>query len=229
MIAGVDGASRGWVAVICDDDLTNPTPRFVKTLKELPRSLSVVAVDIPMGLPETGTRAADRLARQLLGEPRRRSVFPCPIRSVLGAASWEEACRRSERVDGRRLSRQTYAILPKIEEADALIRSDSWARRTFHEVPPELSFARWAGAPMIHQKKTPAGRQERHRVIATVFGSDAFSTALAAIRGNGVATDDLADAFALVWTAWRILHGKAQRLPEEQTVDEEGIPMHIWV
>lgn len=228
MIAGVDGTSQGWVAVLCDDDLGNPTARFVKKLIELPRSLRVVAVDVPIGLPEKGSRDADRLARQVLGEPRRRSVFPCPIRTVLGAPSWEEACSRTEHADGRRVSKQTFAILQKIEEADAFVRSELWARPVFHEVHPEVSFAKWSGAPMVHRKKSPAGREERRWVIATVFGPDALKTALAAIRGNRVASDDMADAFAAVWSAWRILHGKAEKLPKEQAVDGKGLPMHIW-
>jgi len=47
VIAGVDGAAPGWVAVLCDDDLGRPPARFVKKLRELPHSLRVVAVDVP--------------------------------------------------------------------------------------------------------------------------------------------------------------------------------------
>jgi predicted RNase H-like nuclease len=228
MIAGVDGTSNGWVAVLCEDDLSNPTPLFLKKLIALPRSLRMLAIDIPIGLPDKGSRDADRLARLLLGEPRRRSVFPCPIRSVLGASSWEDACSRTERADGRRVSKQTYAILQKIIEADAFVRSSSWGLAIFREVHPEVSFAKWSGAPMVHNKKSSAGREERRRVIATVFGADAFQTAVASIRGNSVGSDDLADAFAAVWSACRILHGKAEKFPNEQAVDGMGLPMHIW-
>ena len=35
MIAGVDGITRGWVAVTCNDDLSDPHGRFVDEL--LPR------------------------------------------------------------------------------------------------------------------------------------------------------------------------------------------------
>lgn len=227
MIAGVDGTSRGWVAVFCDDDLGRPEARFLEKLADLPRTLRVVAVDVPMGLPDRGGREADRLARLALGEPRRRSVFPCPPRCVLGAAGWEEACARSERNDGRRLSKQTFAILPKIGEADALLRSEEWARRCLYEVHPELSFALWSGAPMRYRKKSPAGREERRRLIAELFGSAAFAGAREAVRGHGVATDDLADAFAAAWSAWRIFDGSAERYPEKRVVDGEGLVMQI--
>lgn len=228
MIAGADGTSKGWVAVVCDDDLGKPTACFVNALAELPRTLRVVAVDVPMGLPERGCRDADRLARKALGEPRRRSVFPCPIRSVLGARSWEDACARTERVDGRRVSKQTFGILQKIEEADGLVRSESWARRLLYEVHPELSFAKMSGTPMEYSKKSQAGRAERRRIITDVFGPGTFEAALATVRGNHVASDDLTDAFAAVWSAWRILHCQAEKLPAERTVDGKGLPMHIW-
>jgi len=231
MIAGVDGTSQGWIAVLCDDDLGNLRACFIERLTELPHELRVAAVDVPMGLPDRGAREADHRARQALGEPRRKSVFPCPIRPALGAHLWEEACTRTERVEGRRISKQTFGILRKVEETDRLIRSESWARRIFHEVHPELSFAKWAGRPMTYKKKHPAGREERLKLLNDVIGPRAFETALETIRGHYIARDDLADAFAAVWTASRIVKGNAERLPERwpEPVDSKGVSMHIWV
>ena len=62
----------------------------------------------------------------------------------------------------------------------------------------------------------------------SLFGTDALKKALAAIRGNYVASDRLADAFAAVWSAWRILQGTADKFPEEQILDGKGLPMRIW-
>jgi len=227
MIAGVDGTRRGWIAVVCKDDLSSPHAVCLDRLNDLPRRLRVVAVDIPVGLSDKGPREADRLARKALG-PRRSSVFPTPVRAVLGAASWQEACNRNERADGRRVSKQTFAILPKISEADAFVRSVPWARRTLYEVHPELAFATLAGAPMAHAKKSPEGRAERLAVISATFGRGAFDEAYAHVRGPRVGWDDLADAFALAWTAARIRAGRAKSLPSQHTVDGEGLPMHIW-
>lgn len=228
MIAGVDGTPEGWVVIVSDDRLDNANAFHVNRLGELPRDLQVVAVDVPIGLPEKGARDADRLARKALGEPRRRSVFPSPVRPVLGARSWKEACARTERADGRRVSKQTFAILPKVVEADEFVRSDSWARRIVHEVHPELSFAKWAGAPMVHRKKSPAGREERLGLIAATFGPGVFEMARESLRGHHVRTDDLADAFAALWTAARIRACKADTFPPERTVDAEGVAMQIW-
>ena len=155
-------------------------------------------------------------------------MFPTPVRAVLGERSWEEACARHERVDGRRVSKQTFGILGKIAEADAFLRSSRWARRTLYEVHPELSFARWAGAPMRHPKKSAEGRVERLALIASTFGARVFDDARRAVRGQQVGSDDLADAFATLWTAARIRAGTAERRPPDRAVDRAGLPMVIW-
>jgi predicted RNase H-like nuclease len=81
---------------------------------------------------------------------------------------------------------------------------------------------------MKHRKKSLAGREERQELIARTFGSSAFARAKESIRGQYVAADDLADAFAAAWTAFRILDDTAERLPEAKQVDRKGVPMHIW-
>ncbi len=228
MIAGVDGTSQGWIVVLCGLDLRGLRGLFIQQLRDLPRDVEIAAVDVPIGLPGRAHREADLLARKSLGEPRRRSVFPCPLRATLGARSWEEACERTEQIDGRRVSRQTFGILRKIEEADEFVRSDAWACRTIYEVHPELSFAKWSGAPMVYGKKSPAGRDERCRLIAATFGPDAFATVRQSVRGNQVGSDDVMDAFAAVWTASRIRAGTAEPFPVDRVLDTENVPMQMW-
>jgi predicted RNase H-like nuclease len=211
LIAGVDGTSTGWIALVLDGDHGSLRGMPIKRLSELPRDLRVAAVDIPIVLQDRGERESDRLARKALGTPRGSSVFPSPIRAILGARTWDEACEISERMDGRRISKQSFAILPKVAEADALVRSDPWARQVLYEVHPELSFAKWSGAPMVHSKRTVAGRQERQELIAATYGSGSFSSMWASLRGHGIKADDLADAFAALWSASRILKGEAER------------------
>jgi predicted RNase H-like nuclease len=51
---------------------------------------------------------------------------------------------------------------------------------------------------------------------------------LSCVGGGGVAADDIADAFAALWTANRLFAGIAQRLPSHAIRDSHGLPMHIW-
>jgi NAD(P)-dependent dehydrogenase (short-subunit alcohol dehydrogenase family) len=60
------------------------------------------------------------------------------------------------------VSRQAYALRPRILELDALARTDPHRLR---EVHPELSFATLAGAPLPHPKRTWAGAALRRRLL----------------------------------------------------------------
>lgn len=116
--------------------------------------LSVIAIDIPIGLPDTGRRRADLLVRKDVG-PRWASVFMTPVRPALEACNYESANAFSLRLAGEGISRQAFALQPKI------LQVDRWVRQTRHrvvEVHPEASFAQLAGAPLEARKSTWARR-----------------------------------------------------------------------
>jgi predicted RNase H-like nuclease len=196
------------------------TPRVsvVHSFRELIRrvrrdELALVAVDIPIGLPESGRRACDVQARGRLG-PRRSSVFPAPPRSVLGCStSWEQANARSRGLDGRGLPRQVFNLLPKIGEVDAGL-SASLQRRVF-EAHPELSFSVLAGRHLAHGKRTRAGQRDRAGLLRIAVAPIA-----------GAAIDDVLDAYALLWTARRVARGVEGRLGDG-TRDGRGLLMEI--
>ncbi len=229
-VCGVDGCRGGWVAIVRDLDSGAVTCRLFRSFAELVQwrpPPEVVAVDIPIGLPDAGPRECDREARRLLGRPRASSVFPAPIRAVLDAHSHAEASRRRQRVEGRRLSIQTWLIVPKIREVDAVLRQEPSLRARVREAHPEVSFFFLrGGAPMAHGKRSAAGREERRRALVRVFGA-AVPRALARRRQLGSAADDVLDAFAVLWTAERVVCGTARRLPATPPRDRCGLAMEI--
>jgi predicted RNase H-like nuclease len=181
--------------------------------------LDAVAIDIPIGLPARGPRAADVLARSRLG-PRRSSVFPAPARAVLGATDYGEACARSRAACGKALSKQLFHILSKIQEADDAVTPGLQDR--IAEMCPELSFAVMAGAPMAHAKSTPAGQRERRDALAGVFADAARHTDA---PPRGARHDDVLDAFAGAWSARRLAAGSHLRLGGE--ADATGRRMEV--
>lgn len=87
-------------------------PDFARDFGDAIRALpaeTTVAVDMPIGLTESGPRDCDRVARRLLGWPRRCSVFSAPVRSVLGIGDDREACDAHRAVGRRGMSRQAFA------------------------------------------------------------------------------------------------------------------------
>ena len=135
---GVDGCRSGWFYFELQG--SNYTYGVVSNLAELVEGASSgdsILVDIPIGLRDSDSvpRVWDQEARRILG-PRASSVFPAPIRSILGAATYQEALAEARRLTGKGVSRQGYAILPKIAEVDELMRSEE-ARAVIREVHPE--------------------------------------------------------------------------------------------
>ena len=228
-LVGVDGCPGGWLAVI--EQRSGPIvarafESFAEILEAMPSS-AWIGVDIPMGLPDAGARECEREARQILGRQRMSSVFSAPLRRCLAATSYQEACGIRARIEGKKMSRQAYGILPKIREVDRLLRRDPRLQRRVVEVHPEVSFAIWNGGhAMKHSKKSLPGRAERCALIERVWPG-MVDRARESLRGKGCARDDLVDAFAALWTLRRWVVGKALILGDPTCEDRHWLVMRI--
>ena len=229
-VAGVDGCRAGWMLAAMElhsGSVTFDVLSHVGDLWSRAWSLAVVAIDIPIGLPATGPRSCDVEARRLLG-PRRSSVFPAPIRAALGAGSRAEADEITRRMAGKGVSAQAWGLNPKIREVDALLASSESARRTLVEVHPELSFRCWnGGVPMRAAKKTPEGLQERLALCEPWLGGQLLERARGGRPRSALASDDILDAVAALWSARRIFQGVAETIPAAAPSDAAGLPMRI--
>jgi predicted RNase H-like nuclease len=226
VVAGIDGAPGGWVVVTVggDDDAADVrlVPDLLGVMAQIDAgTLTAVAIDIPIGLAADGARRADVEARQRLG-PRRSSVFPAPVRSVLAATTYEEACFLSRAACGKAISKQLFNILPKIREVDTLVTPQR--QRRLFEMSPELSLAVLAGAPMAHPKTTPAGRAERIEALGRVFDAEEIERHLSRAP-RGAQRDDVLDALAGAWTARR--RAAAQHLQLGGDLDARGLRMEV--
>lgn len=221
MIAGLDGCRDGWLAAIEEHGVTRlQVLTSLESLFEDPELIAAV-IDVPIGLPDTGPRTCDLEARQLLRAPRASSVFPAPLRSMLLAHDQEEASRIRFAVEGKRCSVQLAAILPKIREIDNLLSPERQLK--VREGHPEVSFAIMnGGRSMSHPKRRAAGRQERISVLA-----DHFPDLLAALTRFGRFQEDAIDAYAMLWTARRLVRQTSRTLSEARSVDRRGLRMEI--
>jgi predicted RNase H-like nuclease len=207
-VAGVDGCRAGWVAFKVELPSLATSVELVdvpKLLKSRPNELLCLAIDIPIGLLDC-SRACDKEARKLLGQPRGTSVFAAPCRAALSAATHAAASEINRKRTGRGLSQQAFGIVPKIKQVDEEMTSDSqsWA----FEIHPEVCF--WAlnqHQPMKHNKKTKEGAAERVAVIRPVFPEIERHLAN---RLSRVGADDLLDAAAAAWTALRWHRNEAE-------------------
>jgi predicted RNase H-like nuclease len=213
-VLGVDGCPGGWVGALVLRDEVTWYAGSLASLLLLPAS--IVAVDVPMGLPSDGTRrACDLLAAARLGA-RRSSVFPAPPRAVLGATSHAEASALSRAAGSVGVSIQTWNIVPKIREA-AAVRDDRLI-----EVHPELSFRALTRDP-LPSKKTAPGRTARLAALRTWLPG----LELPSPRPGRAAVDDCLDALVCARTGLRWQAGNAEVLGG--ALDPTGQVMRIVI
>jgi predicted RNase H-like nuclease len=222
IVAGADGCPTGWVVCRRDGDGTLDI-KVVKALADACEGLSVLAVDMPIGLCETPRpgRACEAEARALL-PGKASSVFPSPCRPALACTSHADANATSKAL-GLGLNQQTYHLFPKLREVDSLLRSKRDLCRIIHEAHPELAFARMnGGKPVLSKKRKPEGYEERLKLLAR-HGFECTVDRL-----PGAARDDILDAIAVCRTATLIAAGTATRLGPAEGRDRYGLAMHIW-
>ena len=264
---GVDGCPGGWFYVALDatGEWCCGLVDSLREIVERAGGQDRVFVDIPIGLPDEGNpepRQCDLEARWLLnrdqqsgkplpdGERRGGSVFPAPARETLDAENYREACNLNKDVTSKRtsdkkgvgLSRQAFALIPRIREANELLcQSDNVlkdkVRKIVCEVHPELCFWALNGKhPMKHNKKQLRGRDERLAVLQSYWPNAKFAPIWGKIcelyPRKQVAYDDIADAMVAAVTA---RGDPSQRVPTnplppaDPPRDTKGLPMQmIW-
>lgn len=165
-VAGVDGCKAGWVAVL--RNLTDPEATQLHVFAEFARLLDfepflkVIAVDMPIGLPErigAGGRGPEKSVRPKLGQ-RQSSVFSLPSRAAVFTEDYRDACAVALKTSepSKSISKQAFYLFPKIREIDALMTPGLETR--LYEVHPELAFWRLnGGREMSLPKKDQKPRQ----------------------------------------------------------------------
>ena len=209
-VAGVDAAGGGWAVVVLEGERAYAF-RCQTFADALLVDAEVVAVDIPIGLPESPPRAADVAARRFVGA-RASSVFPTPVRGVLEAATYAEARAKAVELTGKSVSAQSYALRHRILEVDEHARSDD----RVIEVHPEVSFSELARRPLLSKHRTD-GLAER-RALLEEAGIELPEEVAR------IAEPDLLDATVAAWSARRYAQGEAVPLPG----NHEGRIGAIW-
>jgi predicted RNase H-like nuclease len=224
-VLGIDACKPGWIGVTLDDGGTSAY--FSTQVSDLAGQaqadgpILVVAIDMPIGLPDRGRRAADVLARAAVG-PLRSSVFMTPVRAALEADDHRSAVAVNRKLAGEGISVQAFGLKTK------LFQVESWVREAGYrvvEVHPEVCFAQLAGAPLSLRKATWAGAERRRDLLAHAGVTLAGDLGVA---GRAAAVDDVLDAAVAAWTARRVARGEARSMPDPPEAFTDGLPCAIW-
>ena len=235
-LAGVDGCPGGWIAAFLrptgEEVRIAVVPRFADVLAE---ARGIVAVDMPIGLPERvgrGGRAAENAVRPLLGA-RQSSVFSVPSRAAIYAADYATACTAALSTSDppRKVSKQLFNIAPKIREIDWLLRADAALAPRVFEVHPELAFWRLNGEHALSEPKKVKSRCYEPglaRRCSLLVAAGLPLDVVDAPAPKGAGPDDLLDALACAVVARRLDDGTARPFPDPPPRDAYGLPMAIW-
>ena len=248
VLAGIDGCSAGWVVALADEDFNSFTLRQISSITDLfsdGNAPSIIAIDMPIGLPErTGPkgRTPERLVRSYLGE-RQSSVFSIPSRSAVYAGVDPEepderkryirACdvARSTSAERRAVAKQGFNIFPKIVEIDLFLQGRRDLVDRLFEVHPEVAFCQMNGWKAVSEPKKikgkvwPPGIKFRTLLLAKEgIPPDVIDIPLP----KPVGRDDWVDALAALVVARRHARGNAVSFPSPPEVDGRGIPIAIW-
>lgn len=222
LIAGVDGISGGWIAAIEHRGGSTELECFSAFSALLSRGFDLLVVDIPIGLPTASSRDCDVEARRRIGK-RRNSVFPAPIREMLSASDHSGACAARGRYDGKRCSKQLSSIIPKIREVDESMEPALQGR--VREGHPEFSFTLMNGnMPMSFYKGTREGEAERLQLLQKYFSEIHIN--LAKLSSRSLRTDAI-DAYALLWSARRVISKRGDSIPALPQLDARGLRAEI--
>jgi predicted RNase H-like nuclease len=222
VVLGVDGDKRGWVGIVLIDGgfASAHLLASLDEVLEITPAPAAVAIDMPIGWCE-GLRVADTLLRARL-PGKSSSVFNSPPAAVREAISHEDASARATAATGKGISRQSWALIPKIEEATAFSRTSGLLVVEAH---PELSFASMGEeGPVLASKSTWSGHRERLRRLAQVGIDLPDDLGLAGAAG----VVDVLDAAAVAWSANRVADGTAFSLSAPLEIDEDGTQVAVW-
>lgn len=219
-VVGCDAAGKpGWVGVLVDDDgFVAARTGSLREIIEWAEPVDAIGVDIPIGHVPGGVRQADVEARKFVG-PRSSSVFAAPPREALDTETYAEANETLVASGMPMLSRQAWALVPKINEAADVAAVDA---RVF-EVHPEVSFCELAGTHLPWSKKSWNGLLQRRQLL--VSAGIVLPDVIPEVRG--AVADDVLDAAVVAWSARRIARGESRTLPDPPE-ESGGRRVAIW-
>lgn len=217
-VLGVDGWRGAWVGALLDGrSVTLLALPDVTAVLAVP-DVDLVAIDMPIGLSDDGARACDVDARKRLGRAG-SSVFPAPLRPVLDATDYVDACSISVQASGRALSKQAWNLVPAIRALDDALGQPPTDRVV--EVHPELAF-RHLDRTVVDPKVTARGLIQRLAALRPHMDVDAALLEAPPL----VPAVDALDACAAAWSARRLADGRGECVGDGAT-DARGRPMRI--
>lgn len=229
---GVDGCRGGWIAAVIEQEEVRieKYPDMDKLITQYP-TFDNLLVDMVIGLPsnqEQYDNRPDSTARRLIA-PRTSTIFAVPSRQAVYENAEEDQVRVNRQVLNKGLAKQTMAIIPKMREMDIFLTEHSKYKNVIKESHPEVCFARLNGAVVMTKKAEPDGLMERVQILSQYLPELSSGFVIRKAKELHCNADDIVDAICLAVTANLDLQGKAEAIPENVMVDDNGLRMQMVI
>ena len=216
-VIGIDGCKAGWIIAKTLED-KSISFQIIKNLNDdylKESNVSLIGIDIPLRLSSTVKRLAEIEARVLL-KNRACTIFSPPTLNALTAKNYIDACKINFKECGKKISKQSWNLFPKIKEAQEFLENKSIIELGVFEVHPELSFMAMNDMNLIRaSKKTVIGREIRIKLIQKFFPKFSFESVRNKYKKNQVLDDDILDSVSVLWSTQRIVDNIAQFVPKD--------------
>lgn len=228
---GIDGCKGRWLAVALSD-MGHEVKLFdrIDQVCEYYKHADSILLDMPIGLSEhiQDIRPDSALRKKLKGKSS--SVFNTPCRQAVYEGDYINASTLNLGIVGSKLSRQSFAIMPKIREVDVFLQTNPEWKNRLLESHPEYCFANLnRGDPILENKHTAEGTAKRLAVLERYYPDShavvqLFNSSYPALVKR---TDDLLDAFAQALVGAIGLESGFHSIPETPSLDNQGLIMQI--
>lgn len=223
---GVDwGGRHGWIAAeLCGTFLSISSYSDISSLCKAFSHIENIIIDIPIGLPETGTDSAlrpDKAARDYLIGTRKSTLFNVPLKPVIYASTPQEAWDLNREFGGK-LTPQGLALSKIIREVDSFLQENPEWKNRLLESHPEVAFQMLNGGKgLVFSKHSEEGLDERRDILKR------YDIAIENIPQSGIKQDDILDAACLALVS-KLGHMKGfSSIPEFPNCDDTGLKMQI--
>ena len=238
MLAGVDGCKSGWIVAFSQSWPSLEPIQFeyctdFTAVLRATSHCSVVAVDMPIGLPDSSDlRECDVQAHHALGS-KGSSVFMTPPRACIDAKDVREfqSLHRQSRKKGAGLP--VWGIVPKMRDVNRIMEerycSDQNIQDRVIEFHPELTWCRLAGSEGLLSKHIAEGILQRIALLER--DSHGWLPVFPKRLEGSPSIDDILDAVAGLSAAQSYLgrSERTHRYPLNGVVrNGVGLRMEIW-